>query len=82
MSAVTVHIDTLAFPGLGAAAARRAANAFEAQLTELLQRYGLPAGRSSADLERVDLGKLPPGAGTPEAMGRALARALFEKVAA
>ena len=82
MSAVTVHIDTLAFPGLVAADARRATSAFEAQLTELLQHHGLPAGRTAADLERVDLGRLPAAAGTPEAMGRALARALYARVAA
>ncbi len=80
--AITVHIDTLAFPGMGSLEARRATSAFEAELQALLERHGLPPGRSSADLARIDLGRLAVGPGTPEAVGRAIARALFDRVAA
>lgn len=43
MSAIiTLHIGTLSLPGLTAAEAARAARSFEAELTALLERHGLP----------------------------------------
>ena len=78
--AVTLHIDTLALPGLSQADAARAARAFEAELTALLERDGLPPGVRPQELERIDLGTLPAGAGSPEAMGRELARALMRSL--
>lgn len=79
--AVTLHIDTLALPGLSAGDAARAARAFETELAALLDRDGLPPGTRPEDLARVDLGQLPAGQGSPEAMGRALARALLRRLA-
>lgn len=78
--AITLHIDTLALPGLTAGDAARAARAFEAELAALLERDGLPPGVRPADLERIDLGTLPAVTGSPEAMGRALARALLRRL--
>ncbi|MFC3571436.1 hypothetical protein [Paracoccus sp. TOH] len=78
--AVTLHVGALSLPGLTEAEAARAARAFEAELTALLERHGLPPGIRPADLERIDLGRLPAGAGTPEAMGRELARALLRRL--
>jgi len=75
--AVTLHIGALSLPGLSEA---EAARAFEAELAALLERHGLPPGTRPADLERIDLGRLPVGAGTPEAMGRELARALLRRL--
>lgn len=79
--AVTLHIDTLALPGLSAGEAARAARAFETELTALLTRDGLPPGTRPQDLERIDLGQLTAGQGSPEAMGRELARALMRRLA-
>lgn len=78
--AITIHIDTLDFSGLGPADARRASGAFETELATLLERHGLPAGATAADLERIRLGALPSGHGSPESMGRALAQAIFAKL--
>lgn len=78
--AITLTIDTLALPGLTEAEGGRAARAFEAALTEALMRDGLPRGATAADLARVSLDSLPVAAGTPEAMGRALARALLRRL--
>ncbi len=81
MSAIiTLHIGTLSLPGLTAAEAARAARSFEAELTALLERHGLPPGTRPADLERIDLGTLPLALGTPEGMGRDLAQALMRRL--
>ncbi len=81
MSAV-VEIDALVFEGYGEADARRAAEAFERTLQDLLDRYGLPEGVEAADLGSVDLGELPEAEmRTPEGHGAALARALWRRVA-
>ena len=53
--AITLHIDSLALPGLDRAEAARAARSFEAELTALLERDGLPPGTRAADLERIEL---------------------------
>jgi hypothetical protein len=79
MSAV-IHIDSLALPGLTEAEAKRAADSFTSVLEDLLSRHGLPPGLNPRDVAKVDLGALPNFARSPEAMGRALARALFERV--
>jgi hypothetical protein len=75
-----VHIESLGLAGFTEDEGRRAARSFEARLTALLERHGLPRGRTVADLERVDLGRLPVAATTPEGLGRELATALFERV--
>ena len=77
--ALTIRIDTLAFPGLSAIEARRAAGAFEEELAELLQRHGPPPGVTAADLERIDLGALA-ATGTADAMGRELAQKLWRRL--
>lgn len=79
--AITLHIDSLALPGLSGPEATRAARSFEAELTALLERDGFPIGTRPADLERIDLGALPVTAASPEAMGRELARALLQRLA-
>jgi len=79
MSAV-IEIDTLVFEGMTDAEAHRAASAFERQLQDLLDREGLPEGKTSADLDRVDLGTLPRTMTSPEAQGAELARALFSEL--
>lgn len=79
--AITLHIDSLALPGLDRTDAARAARSFEAELTALLERDGLPSGIRPVDLERIDLGRLPVSAATPESMGRELARALLRRLA-
>lgn len=78
--AITLHIDSLALPGLDRAEAARAARSFEAELTALLERDGLPPGTRAADLERIDLGRLPVSAASPEGMGQELARALLRRL--
>lgn len=77
---VVVQIDTLALPGLSGAAARRAAEVFASELEALLATRGLPEGVRPEALERVDLGTLPVAATSPEGIGRALARALYDRV--
>ena len=79
--AITLHIDSLALPGLDHAEAARAARSFAAELAALLERDGLPPGIRPADLERIDLGGLPGTAASPESMGRELARALLRRLA-
>lgn len=79
-NSITLHIDTLALPGLSPMDAQRAARAFEEELTRLLHDHGLPSGTRPRDLERIDLGALKVDTGTPDAMGRALARALLRRL--
>lgn len=76
-----VEIDALSIEGYDAAEARRAAEAFEATLTELLERYGLPEGVTAQDLGTVRLPDLGAEGETPEGLGRALAHALYREVA-
>ena len=76
-----VEVGALAFDGLDEAEARRAAEEFERTLAGLLERYGLPEGVTSRDLGEVRLDDLPADADTPEGLGRALARALYRRVA-
>ncbi len=78
--AITLHIDSLALPGLSGADAARAARSFETELTTLLERDGLPPGTRAVALERIDLGSLPVSAASPEAMGRELAHALMRRL--
>ncbi|MGM0583442.1 MAG: hypothetical protein ACQEUZ_02160 [Pseudomonadota bacterium] len=78
---VEIEIDELVFEGLDAAEARRAARALEETLAELLEQRGLPGGTRAAELGEVTLGELPAQARTPEGLGRALARALYDRVA-
>lgn len=75
-----VEIDTLTLDGFSEEDGRRAADAFETRLTELLNRHGLPEGRTVEDITAIDLGKLPRSATTPEGLGRELAGALFQQV--
>lgn len=76
MTAV-IEIDTLGLEGFTPDEGRRAAQALEAELVRLLERRGLPEGKTRADLETVDLGDLPATAKTPEGIGQELAKALF-----
>ncbi len=80
-SGAVVEIGALEFDGFDEAEARRAAAAFEEALTDLLDRHGLPEGVHLGDLGDVELEDLPADATTPEAQGRALARALYRRVA-
>ncbi|MEM6464894.1 MAG: hypothetical protein AAF679_00105 [Pseudomonadota bacterium] len=75
-----VEIEALSLDGFTEDEGRRAAAAFEARLTDLLDRHGLPEGRTAQDLTSVDLGSLPSSATTPEGLGRELASALFQRV--
>ncbi|MGV8986157.1 MAG: hypothetical protein ACOH2H_07735 [Cypionkella sp.] len=78
---MTLHIGTLSLPHMPEAEAARAARSFEDTLTALLNRDGLPPGVSPRDLARIDLGTLNIAAGdSPEALGRTLARALYDRV--
>ena len=77
---VVIEIEALVFEGLSEGEARRAAAAFERQLQDLLDRDGLPQGRTAADLDTIDLGSLPRGMNAPEAQGAELARALFSEL--
>ena len=80
MMTSVIEIDTLKLDGFSEEDGRRAANAFEQTLAELLNRYGLPPGRESADISDVDLGTLPRTAASPDGLGRELARALFGRL--
>ena len=75
-----IQIDTLELEGFTADEGRRAAQAFEVELTELLARYGLPEGKRREDVASVDLGDLPRHATSPEGIGREMAKALFDEV--
>ncbi|MEM9318235.1 MAG: hypothetical protein AAGA70_04425 [Pseudomonadota bacterium] len=75
-----IEIDTLTLDGFSEQDGRKAAAVFEERLTELLNRHGLPEGRTAEDIAAVDLGKLPSSATTPEGLGRELAGALFQQV--
>ncbi len=75
-----VEIETLALDGFSEEDARRAAERFETTLSDLLNRHGLPEGKTSQDVAGIDLGQLPIGANTPEGLGQELARALFNRV--
>ncbi len=72
-----IEIDTLSLEGLTPDEGRRAARAFEDMLAELLNRHGLPEGKTIEDIARIDLGELPRTMNTPEGLGQELARALF-----
>lgn len=76
-----LHIGTLSLPNMPQAEAARAARSFEAALGDLLNRGGLPPGVTARELAHLDLGALamPTGA-SPEALGQALARALYDRV--
>jgi hypothetical protein len=77
----TLQIGTLSLPHMPEAEAARAARSFEDALTALLNRDGLPPGVQPGDLSQIDLGRLTIGPGaSPEALGRALARALYDRV--
>jgi len=78
---VVIEIGALEFEGYGEAEARRAAEEFERTLADLLERHGLPERVESAELAAVRLDTLPAGGDTPEGLGRALARALWLRVA-
>lgn len=80
MTQTVVHIDSLRIDGFSQNDARRAADVFEQTLGALLTDHGLPIGTSARDLERIDLGKLPTSATTPDGMGRELAHLLFARV--
>lgn len=75
-----VHIDTLAFEDMSPEEARRAAGAFEAELTALLTEHGLPEGKTAEEIEEIDLGELPRTMQTPEGIGQELAKALFSEL--
>ena len=75
-----IEIDTLVLEGMTDGDARRAAGAFERQLQYLLNLYGLPPGKTTSDLDGIDLGSLPVTMTTPEARGGELARALFAEL--
>lgn len=75
-----IEIDSLVLDGFGDAEARRAARAFERELQDLLDRHGLPPGRTAADIDRIDLGRLATHMTSPEAQGAELARALFAEL--
>lgn len=76
-----VDIDVLFFEGYDQAQARAATEAFRRTLTQILERYGLPSSASMVDLADVDLELLEVEEGTPESVGRALARAVYREVA-
>ena len=77
----TLQIGTLSLPHMPQAEADRAARSFETALAALLNRAGLPPGTLARDVSRIDLGTLTvPAGGSPEALGSALARALFDRV--
>lgn len=76
MSAV-IEIDTLELEGFTAEEGRRAAQAFEDELNALLNRYGLPEGKTANDVANINLGDLPRTTNTPEGIGREMAKALF-----
>ncbi|SIT01923.1 hypothetical protein SAMN05421759_11066 [Roseivivax lentus] len=80
MTESVVHIDGLALNGFTLDEGRRAAEAFEARLSELLNRYGLPEGVAAEDIGAIDLGSLPAEGKTPEGIGQALAAALFGRL--
>lgn len=75
-----IEIDTLVLEGMSDAEGRRAATAFERQLQDLLDRYGLPPGKTADDINDIDLGELPVTMTSPEARGAELARALFAEL--
>lgn len=75
-----IEIDTLKLEGMTEDEGRRAAKAFEATLTDLLAREGLPPGKTRKDVEDVHLGQLDVYSQTPEGIGRDLARALFAEL--
>lgn len=75
-----IEIDTLVLDGMTDDEGRRAAAAFERQLQDLLDRHGLPPGKTVADVEGIDLGDLPSHMTSPEARGAELARALFAEL--
>lgn len=82
---LVVEIDSIAFSGLTEAEAARAASVFASYLTDLLTQGDLPDATTLAALSRVDLDSLmldamPQGATTPEAMGRAVAQRLYDRV--
>ena len=79
MSAV-IEIDTLVLEGMTEPEGRRAAAAFERQLQDLLNRHGLPPGKTVEDIDAIDLGDLPATMTSPEARGAELARALFAEL--
>ncbi len=79
MSAV-IEIESLDLEGMTEDQGRRAARTFEATLSDLLTRDGLPEGVTRADIDHVDLGDLPRSTQTPEGVGRELARALFAEL--
>lgn len=79
MSSV-IEIDSLKLDGMTEDEGRRTARAFEAALTELLTRDGLPPGKTREDVEDIDLGRLGVVSQTPEDIGRDLARALFAEL--
>lgn len=76
MSAV-IEIDTLEMEGFTADEGRRAARAFEDELETLLNRHGLPEGKTANDVDSINLGNLPRTMNTPEGIGHEMAKALF-----
>lgn len=79
MSSV-IAIDTLKLEGMSEQEGRRTARAFEHTLTELLNRDGLPPGKTREDVEDINLGQLQVVSQTPEGIGHDLARALFAEL--
>lgn len=78
---LVIQIDSLSFPGLTEAEAARAAAVFSSHLSDLLTSEGMPSPSVLQAIARIDLGQLPQTARTPEGMGRALARRLYDRVA-
>ncbi|MEM1074199.1 MAG: hypothetical protein AAF665_15615 [Pseudomonadota bacterium] len=77
---VLIEIDSLVMEGMSDVEGRRAASAFERQLSDLLDRHGLPEGIRLEDINSINLGDLPVKMTCPEARGAELARALYAEL--